>query len=83
MGKHEDLQTLDPDDAHDAAFLSAIRQNDKVTGYLNIMGLTIIEPRVCVSATKKSDWPLGIHFIPSGTMTKKTLKKTLRGLTMK
>ena len=92
VGKHENLQNLDPDDANDAALLSAIRQNDRVMGYLN-MGLTIIEHRVCVSATKTSDWPLGIaykalrevreHFIPSGTMTKATLKKTLRGVTMK
>eukprot|EP00956_Cyclotella_meneghiniana_P013204 scaffold18909_cov49-Cyclotella_meneghiniana.AAC.3 len=61
-------------------------------GYLNT-GLTILEHRVCVSATKTKDWPLGIaykalrelcdHFIPSGTMAKATLKNILRGVTMK
>ena len=55
VGKHENLQNLDPDDA---TLLSAIRQDDKVMGYLNSTGLTILEHRVCASATKTKDWPI-------------------------
>ena len=81
VGLHENLRNLDPDDA---TLLSAIRQDDKVMGYLNSTGLTILEHRVCASATKTKDWPIRIaykvlcevheHFIPSGTMTKATLR---------
>jgi hypothetical protein len=51
LKKHDDLLKMEPSNADDTEILSIMAKNDKALVYIN-SGLTLIEHRSCVSATK-------------------------------
>ena len=61
LKKHDDFLNMDPSDAKEGKIPSiiAMNDNDKIMGYIN-SGLTLIEQRNCVSASKSSEFPYRI-----------------------